>query len=163
MRLPLRRLLVLLVLCAAGLPLLAADKKEEPKLGTEAQAVLELTNQAREKEKLPPLKLNAVLTEVARGHSTNMAKQGELNHVLDGKKPNERVKAAGYDYAWMGENIGQTDGDTPATVFTMWMESKIHRENILKKEYEEIGVGVAKNDKGEIYYTQVFGTPKKRR
>ncbi len=157
-----RRPLVLFALCAAGLPLLAADK-EEPKLGPEEQAVLELTNQAREKEKLPPLKLNAVLTEVARAHSMNMAKKGELNHVLDGKKPSERLKAAGYDYAGMGENIGETDGDNVAVVFQAWMDSKAHREHILQKDFTEIGVGVARNDKGETYYTQVFASPKKKR
>jgi uncharacterized protein YkwD len=160
----LRHSLVLFALCFACLPgLRAADQKDEPKLGKEEQAVLDMTNQAREKEKLPPLKLNATLTEVARAHSQNMAKKGEMSHVLDGKKPNERVKAAGYDYAWVGENIAMTDGDTPEVIFKDWMDSPIHRENILKKEYEEIGVGVARNDKGEIYYTQVFGTPKKKR
>ena len=38
------------------------------------------------------------------------------------------------------------------------MESKPHRENILKKEYEDIGISIARNAKGQTYFTQVFGT-----
>ena len=32
------------------------------------------------------------------------------------------------------------------------------KENILKKDYKEIGVAVAKSQKGEPYWVQVFGT-----
>ena len=42
------------------------------------------------------------------------------------------------------------------------MGSQQHRENILKREFREIGIGVARNEDGEIYYTQVFGTPRPR-
>ena len=38
-----------------------------------------------------------------------------------------------------------------------WMNSKVHRENILDPAFTEIGIGVARNDKGEVYYTQDFG------
>ena len=55
-----------------------------------------MTNKARAKEKLPPLKLNSVLTKVARAHSANMAKQEKMEHELDGKNPSQRIKEAGY-------------------------------------------------------------------
>ena len=38
-----------------------------------------------------------------------------------------------------------------------WMNSKVHRENILEPAFAEVGIGVARNDKGEMYYTQDFG------
>jgi uncharacterized protein YkwD len=158
--------LAVLVLSAAWLAPLRGDDpadKPPPKLRAEEQKVLELTNAAREKEKLEPLKLNPVLTEVARAHSANMAKKGQMEHVLDGKKPSDRVKAAGYDYSWIGENIAETDGDTPDVIFKRWMESPHHKENILRDKFTEIGVGMARNDKGEIYYTQVFASPRKKR
>ncbi len=161
-----KNLTAVVLLCGYGLPLvLAEDKKEPPKLvlSEEEQAILDLTNKAREKEKLAPLKPHPVLFAVARAHSANMAKQREMKHDLDGKNPAQRVKAAGYDYSWVGENIAMTEGDTPAGIFKDWMESKIHRENILKDVYQEIGIGVAKNDKGEVYYTQVFAAPRKAR
>jgi uncharacterized protein YkwD len=131
------------------------------KLSAEEQQVLDLTNQAREKEKLPPLRPNPLLFAAARGHSANMARQDVMDHVLDGKKPSDRVKDAGYRYTWMGENIAMTDGDTTAGVFKGWMQSKGHREHILSDHFDEIGIGIARNDKGNIYYTQVFGSAKK--
>jgi uncharacterized protein YkwD len=162
----LRPWLTVAALAVAGLAPLRGDDprdKPPPKLSADEEKILDLTNAAREKEKLAPLKLNPVLTEVARAHSANMARRGEMNHVLDGKKPSDRVKAAGYDYAWVGENLAETDGDTPAVIFKRWMESPHHKENILRDTFTEIGVGIARNEKGEIYYTQVFGSPKKKR
>jgi uncharacterized protein YkwD len=151
------------LIALSGLPSALADGKDnsrDVKLTEDEQTILDLTNKAREKEKLPPLKLNPLLTKVARAHSANMAKQGKLSHDLDGKTPSQRMKDAGYAASWGGENVANTDGDTAASIFQMWMESKPHKENILKDKYKEIGVGVAKNAKGEVYYTQVFGTPK---
>jgi uncharacterized protein YkwD len=37
------------------------------------------------------------------------------------------------------------------------MGSEGHRANILNVEYAEIGVAVARNARGERYWTQVFG------
>ena len=158
-------LIAAMVLGACLFPLgQGADAQDPPglKLSEDEQQVLDLTNQAREKEKLPPLRPNALLFTAARGHAANMARQGKMEHVLDGKTPGDRVKAAGYRYTWVGENIAMTDGDTTAAVFQGWMESKSHREHILSDHFDEIGIGVARNDKGEIYYAQVFASPKKR-
>jgi uncharacterized protein YkwD len=141
-----------------------ADTKEEPpKLSKEEQKVLELTNKAREKGELPPLKVNPVLTKVARAHSANMAKQKKMEHKLDGKDPADRVEEAGYDYRSFGENIAAGLNVPVEAIFKSWMESEGHRKNILSGNYEEIGIGVAADDTGELYYTQVFGTAKKKR
>jgi uncharacterized protein YkwD len=40
-----------------------------------------------------------------------------------------------------------------------WMESKLHRENILGPNYTDIGLGTARDQNGQIYYTQVFTKP----
>jgi uncharacterized protein YkwD len=89
-----------------------------------------------------------------------MARQEKMEHNLDGQTPGARIKAAGYRFRAAGENIAMTDGDPPSVIFEMWMKSKHHRENILNAEFTEIGIGIARNDKGEIYYTQDFGKPK---
>jgi uncharacterized protein YkwD len=141
--------------------LLAADKGEQKPsvtLSNDEKTILELTNKARAEKNLPPLTVNPMLTAVARAHSANMAKKGEMNHVLDGKNPADRVKDAGYRYSWTGENIAMGENVTVPDIFGGWMKSKAHRDNILKPEYQEIGIGIARNDKGEVYYTQEFGT-----
>ena len=90
-----------------------------------------------------------------------MAKQQKMAHVLDGKKPSERVADGGYDYAECGENVATWEELSVPEVFDAWMKSKVHRENILADSFEEIGIGLARSDKGDVYFTQVFGTAQK--
>lgn len=137
---------------------------EQPKfeLSSVEQKILELTNEARAKEKLPPLKPNALLCQAARAHSANMARQGKMEHELDGQKPSQRVDATGYTWASTGENIAYGLNTPVETIFKGWMDSQGHRENILNEKFEEIGIGLAKN-RNEVYYTQVFGRPRKKR
>jgi uncharacterized protein YkwD len=154
----------LAVVLAAVAALARGADPEEPakvKLSDDEQKILDLTNQAREQEKLPPLKPNAQLFEAARGHTANMARKGEMKHELDGKRVPDRVSATGYRWAEVGENIAETDGDPPALIFKGWMESKGHRANILNPVFTEIGIGIVRNAKGDTYYTQVFAKPKK--
>jgi uncharacterized protein YkwD len=89
-----------------------------------------------------------------------MAKQGKLEHMLDGKKPSDRAKNAGYVFIEIGENILESDDRvTPAELVAAWMKSPHHRENILRPEFKHIGVGVVKSAKGGWYYTEMFGRP----
>jgi uncharacterized protein YkwD len=162
------------LLCALGMTLLAtvlfstasgrAEDKKEPgkfEMSKEEQTLLELTNKEREKEKLPPLKPNALLFQAARAHSANMAKQEKLEHMLDGKNPAQRVKATGYAYLEMGENISWGENPTSEVVIKGWMDSKVHRENILKPGFKEIGLAIVRTPRGEAWATQVFAIPKK--
>ncbi len=119
--------------------------------------ILDLTNQARAKEKLPPLAPNPVLVEVARAHSRNMASKGVLQHDLDGKKAHERVRDAGYPLTWTGENIANSSELQVQRIFDGWMASGGHRQNILSQRFAEIGIGIATAPNGDVYYTQVFG------
>lgn len=158
-----RPLVLLLVL----VPLASAQDKKDPKkdakkdefkLTAEEKAVIELTNAERKKadKGLEPLKMNPQLMEAARAHAANMAKQDKLEHVLDEKEPADRATAAGYKYKAVGENIAWNQ-KTPAQVLDGWMKSEGHRENILRAEYNEIGVAVVRNKKGQPYWVQVFG------
>jgi uncharacterized protein YkwD len=135
-------------------------KKDRLKLTEEEQAVIDFTNAERKKADLLPLMPNAQLMAAARSHAANMAKQDKLEHVLDEKNPSDRVKDTGYKYSTTGENIAW-NARSPKEVVKGWMESPPHKENILRTEFTEIGVAVAKDKKGEPYWVQVFGTPKK--
>jgi uncharacterized protein YkwD len=127
--------------------------------------LLGLTNQARAKEKLAPLKPSPLLFKVARAHSANMARQGKMEHVLDSKNPAQRAMAGGYDYAKVAENIAWADSEKAPVreIVQGWLNSKAHRDNLLDRRLQEIGLGIARNDKGEVYFTQLFGTPRKKR
>jgi uncharacterized protein YkwD len=134
------------------------DKKDELKLTADEEAVIELTNAQRKKADLKPLKMSPVLMIVARKHAENIAKQDKLVHVIDDKDPVQRAKDAGYKSEFVGENLAWKQKN-PKEVIAAWMDSKVHRENILLEEYTEIGAAVAKNSKGELYWVQVFGKP----
>lgn len=142
-------------------PAVRSDEPASPKFQLDKleKKLLELTNLARKNEELPPLKANPVLFKVARAHSANMAKQGKMEHDLDGKTPFQRLKAAGYQYALAGENIAKFD-DSLEAVVKGWMNSPLHRKNILHKGYTEIGLGIVADKDGSYYYTQVFGRPR---
>src|SRR5262245_60393551 len=160
-----KQLWALMVVFVTARVLCAQDKAkdapaEKVELSAAEKTVLDLTNEERAKEKLPPLKPNPILIRVARAHSRNMAKQEKMEHELDGKKPHERTKEAGYKGGFIGENIAAGEEFPPKEVVKVWMGSKGHRENILNSTYTEIGIGIARNDKGEVYYTQVFGKPR---
>jgi len=125
----------------------------------EEQKLLELTNAERKKKDLPPLKPSPLLFKVARAHSANMAKHGKMAHELDDKNPFQRIKEAGYKYAFAGENVAAGLDDLEVVV-KGWMDSEPHRKNILATQFTEIGLGIARDKKGEPYLTQVFGKPR---
>jgi len=156
------RCIAFATLMLALLPIVDAREKpgEKPelKLSKDEQAIVDLTNAERKAAKLPALTANPQLMAAARSHALNMAKQEKLSHKLDDKEPADRVKDAGYDFGYVGENIAWNQ-DTPKEVLADWMKSKPHKENILNAEYTEIGVAVEKNKKGERYWVQVFGKP----
>lgn len=144
--------------CAAATAFADSKDDAEFKLTPGERVILDLTNQVRMKENLPLFKPNPVLFRVARAHSANMATQGKMEHVLDGKDPAQRATAAGYRFSHVGENIAWSTAIMLEAIFKGWMESPPHRANIVNGNFREIGIGVMMNEKGEVYYTQVFGT-----
>ena len=162
---------IFLLLLLLASPFVAADEtkeaaKEETKpfeMTKQERRLLELVNKERAKADLPELRPHPLLFKAARDHSANMAKQRKMEHVLDGKRPSQRVGATGYDWGKVSENLITADqAEVPLDkIVKGWMDSKIHRENILMKDVTETGLGIAKNPKDEIYYTQIFARPRK--
>ncbi len=130
----------------------------DDKLSSEEQLLLDLTNRERRMKNLPALKIHPLLMKAAREHATNMAKQQKFDHQLDGKDMSDRIKAQGYAFSEAGENIAHKPS-TARQAMKKWMDSDDHRNNILSEEYVEIGLGMAKSEKGEYYWVQVFATP----
>ncbi|MHB8065787.1 MAG: CAP domain-containing protein [Ruminiclostridium sp.] len=119
--------------------------------------VVELVNVERSKNGLKPLTTNTQLSKTATLKSQDMAKLNYMNHNSPTYgSPFDMMKKYGISYRAAGENIamGQT---TPEQVMQDWMNSTTgHRENILNSSFTQIGVGVAKNSSGRIYWTQQF-------
>jgi uncharacterized protein YkwD len=117
--------------------------------------VLSLTNQFRKSEGLPVLIMKQQLNALAQKHSADMARgRVGFGHAGFGKreaKAQREIKGL-HSFA---ENVAY--GATSAKeVVTLWKNSPGHRRNMLGP-YKYIGIGTAKDSKGQIYYTEVFG------
>lgn len=118
--------------------------------------VVDLVNAERAKNGLKPLKMNTEMNKVATLKSQDMAKLNYFDHNSPTYgSPFDMMKKFGITYRTAGENIamGQT---TPEQVMNGWMNSPGHRANILNANFTQIGVGVAKNLSGRLYWTQQF-------
>ncbi len=147
---------------------LASPRKDRNPADDE-KALVELLNRERARHKLAVLKVNPLLCRAARAHSENMARQEKMAHVLDGKRPGDRVAAAGYDYQRVRENLAVSlvepgrPPSAPEDIHKDWMNSKGHRANILDARVTEVGISMVRSKKGNWYYTQVFASPSKDR
>lgn len=118
--------------------------------------VVTLVNQERSKQGLAPLKHNLELSNVARTKSEDMRDNNYFSHTSPTYgSPFDMMKKFGITYTAAGENIAMGQ-PTAASVMNGWMNSPGHKANILSANFTEIGVGVAKDKDGTIYWTQQF-------
>lgn len=120
------------------------------------QTVHTQINDYRTKKGLPKLTLDERISNIARTHSQNMA-NGTVPFSHNGFS--ERVKAIStmIPYSSSAENVAYNMGySDPATKAVQgWLNSTGHRQNI-EGNYNLTGIGVAKNAKGQYYFTQIF-------
>jgi len=121
------------------------------------RAIFEAVNRERVARGLAAVKVSSALTEMARKHSEDMSGRGLLSHFsAAGKSYTERLEAGRVLFAANGENVAKSDSFDPTLVHEALMKSRDHRENILKPEFDELGVGVVKGPAGTYYVTQDF-------
>lgn len=127
--------------------------------------VWRLTNVERVRHSLNPLTYEDGLADLARTHSGNMlmhkffAHRDHLGDEVGQRRakyyPNLLVSA-------LGENLGKFTNSaqkfTPHELVNGWMQSPLHRDNILNPNYTHLGVGlVFRGD--TLLATQNFATP----
>jgi uncharacterized protein YkwD len=113
-------------------------------------ATLCLVNAERSARGLPALRSQAQLRTAAVKHSADMVDQGYFSHdSLDGRDFTDRIDETGYIPTrgrWhVGENIGWGGGElgSPLLMMRGWMNSPAHRDNLLDRNFREIGIGIA--------------------
>lgn len=146
---------------------------EPGELGVERtrQLTLCLLNAERAGHGLPPLQRRAQLELASQRHSEDMVARRFFEHdTPEGRDPQQRMLAAGYpsNNALTGENIAWAAGRraSPFQVVDLWMHSPPHRENILRREFTEIGLGLVRgapetprSKAASWTYTTDFGGP----
>lgn len=130
-----------------------------------AASTNELINEAntdRTQSGLTVLNISDKLTVAAQAKAKDMFNHGYFAHISpQGKTPWDFMTEVSYNYAYAGENlaIGYTNNQE---LNSAWMNSPTHRENILDKNFSEIGMAVVNgNYEGSqtTIVVQMFGAP----
>lgn len=117
--------------------------------------VLELVNIERKKANLPPLSgSNEALNKAAE------ARANELMTLFSHTRPNgqswrESLKEYDVVYRTAGENLAKGHKSAEIVV-KAWMNSQGHRANIMNTNFNNIGIGLAIDQKGILHWVQLF-------
>lgn len=126
-------------------------------------AVLEqMASEERVANGLPPLSVNPLLEKAAAYKADDMIAKGYFAHFSpDGTSPWHWISKAGYEFKSAGENLA-IDFIDSKDVNAAWLNSALHRQNILSEKYTEVGVAVAQGmyqGRNTTFVVQMFGTP----
>ncbi|MCA1831948.1 MAG: CAP domain-containing protein [Actinomycetota bacterium] len=106
-------------------------------------------NDTRVQYGLPPLRVSAELSSLARRYSQRMAEAGDVWHMPSLGSDMRRWNELG-DNVGMSNDLNRLEGG--------FMDSPTHRDNILYSKYKLVGVGII-DDEGEFFVTVIFMTP----
>ncbi|MEO6880699.1 MAG: CAP domain-containing protein [Mycobacteriaceae bacterium] len=136
---------------AVALPA-AASAAGGVSLNAYEQSLLEAMNGSRAAAGLAPLGIQPGLTDLARTFSTTLGREGALRHnpQLAGDLP----RYGGGSWRTVAENVGV--GGSASAVFTAYMNSPEHRDNILRANVSSVGVGTARATDGRVFDVVVF-------
>jgi uncharacterized protein YkwD len=113
-------------------------------------------NTERGKAGLPVLYQNESLQNSASAKSNDMLTNNYWSHYSpSGVTPWSFMKNEGYNYIKAGENLARNFTNNKDMI-KAWMDSPLHKANILNPNYQDIGTGTA----GQ-YTVQHFGVTKK--
>ena len=114
-------------------------------------AVVDLVNEERAKENIPPVSLNKTVTSAAQVRAEEATKS--FSHTRpNGTKCFTALAEADIAYTAAGENLAGKI-KTPEKVVDAWMNSPSHRKNIMNPNYSQIGVGYVSSGN---YWSQFF-------
>jgi len=120
--------------------------------------LFDLVNSERTSRGLKPLTLDPRLVPIARAHAEEMFRLKYFGHVspVTGS-PFDRLAKARISYQRAGETLAYAQSVTVA--HQGLMESEGHRENILRPEFTNLGIGVMSAGLYGRMFVQLFVTP----
>ena len=120
-------------------------------LEAQVQKVVENTNKLRAEKGLAPLRYDEKLSAFAQRRAEQIV--GRFSHSLPDSNflVNSEINA--------GENIAAGANNADETVLTQWRNSKGHYDNLMKPNYQTIGIGVVYVPGSQLtyYWVQLFG------
>ena len=110
-----------------------------------------LLNQRRTAGGLKPLRSSSKVLRAATSHAKDMVKHSFVSHIgSDGSTPTSRVRRTGFlrhaSYFAVGEDLawGENYQVTPQAVANAWLNSPVHRRNIVDRRFNRVGIGVVR-------------------
>lgn len=148
----------------------ARSAAADARLVTLEKVMLEMVNRERDVRGLAPLLWSDDLADVARAHSVEMRDkqyfahesptpglERPMNRYIAGIGTTPRIVAENIYRAW-GTQHKLSREDIEAG-HTSLMNSPGHKSNILLAQAERCGIGIAVNENGDIWLTQMFDRP----
>jgi uncharacterized YkwD family protein len=121
--------------------------------------VARLVNEERTSRGIAALTVNARLSEIARTKARDMRDDNYFGHNSPTYgTPEQMLNRFGVTFRSYGENIAAGQ-PTPEAVMRTWMNSSVHRGNILDPNFTDIGVGYVagtSTSRYQHYWTQLF-------
>lgn len=119
---------------------------------TKAFEVLNLVNKERKKAGVPALTMEPQLLNIA------MLRASELVLYYSHTRPS-KIDCFTAHKSMNGENIAGGTACPPEFIMMMWMNSEMHKANILNKNFKTIGIGCVEIN-GENFWAQCFSGEK---
>jgi LysM repeat protein len=123
-----------------------------------AERLLAIVNKTRQQSGLAPMQANPLLMQAAQSHAVDMATYRLFSHTgSDGSSVHMRTSRIGYaSRKGVSENWVTTGSADSALAW--WMNSYVHRTNVLNPKWAEAGIGVQRDPANGMYiFVLVFG------
>lgn len=136
-----QRLIALVAVVVITLPAsLNAENRNRER--TAVEVIVAAMNRERTSRGLRPLRINERLAQAAYDRIEDMFAKSYFAHVSpDGTQPFVWAQMRGYRYRLIGENLAV--GYRGVAVVDGWMHSRGHRENILQRSFDEVGIAIS--------------------
>jgi hypothetical protein len=125
-----------------------------------ASVLIDLTNQTRIHNNLPPLLRNDKLQKAAELKGEDMVTRQYFSHYApDGTSPWYWFKKVGYDFSFAGENLA-INFSSSRDVEKAWLASQKHKDNILNQNYEDTAIATIHGNSSStplLFVVQLFG------
>lgn len=115
-------------------------------------AFLELINEQRGRQGLPPVALDPVLSRAAQAHADDMTARQYLHFKSpEGREIEHWVREAGYVYQLVAEKLASTP-EKPAVIAKGWSRAvESNRNSLFHPDVRDLGIGI-----GEVRGTPVY-------
>ena len=152
--------IAMMLMTTGGTSLAADDSSFAAHYTTASLSAQELTagnllNSDRARYNLPPLAIDPELCRIARIKSEDMRDNQYFAHTSPVYGDVRRMLTQfGYSYTAAGENIAHHA--TAEKAQAAFLSSPGHRKNIMSTAYTKVGIGIAVDQSGYVYLTQIF-------